>query len=61
MSRLQTMARFDEEIPEERVGGFCVNCNEPLYEGQEVVKFDNELFCDVECFKQHMDVREETL
>lgn len=57
MSRLDTMARFAEP-EDEVVGGYCDCCNEELYQGQTVVKFDGELFCNRDCFMSYMDVKE---
>lgn len=60
MSRLDTMARFDEP-EDEVVGGYCESCTEELYKGQSVVKFEDEVFCDRECFLSYMDIKEEEL
>lgn len=56
MSRLETMARFNEEIPEANIAGYCDCCNGELYKGQGVVVFDVETFCDTDCFLEYMGV-----
>jgi len=61
MSRLQTMARFKEPDNEPAPVTYCDCCGSELYEGDFVVKFDNEIFCDSECFLNHMGVQEEPL
>lgn len=48
MSRLQTMARFDEP-DESKPITTCDECDAELYEGDQVLEFDNEEFCSSEC------------
>lgn len=50
MDRRITMSRFQE--PDEKdppVLAHCFNCNDGMVEGQEVVVFEDYLFCDTEC------------
>lgn len=61
MSRINSLARFNEDVPDEVIGGYCACCHEELYVGQEVVVFEIEKFCSMNCFNVHMDVRTERL
>lgn len=60
MSRLQTMARFAEpDVRDEpKILAYCCHCDEPLEEGTEAVKFDNELFCDRYCLCKYYDIKD---
>jgi hypothetical protein len=50
------MSRFEE--PEEpKVLAFCCQCDEPLEEGQTVVKFDIEHFCDQDCYCKYYEIQ----
>lgn len=40
-SRIATMARFDEDIPEPRVVAECARCLGEIYEGDEVYQIDD--------------------
>lgn len=63
MSRLSTMSRFAEpnHRDEPKVVAFCCECTEPLYQGQEAISFEGELFCDRYCFDVYYNVREITV
>jgi hypothetical protein len=52
------MSRFDEPRPEKRVYTHCVYCGSELVVGFDVVKYDGEFYCDMDCFKDHNDVVE---
>lgn len=60
LSRLHTMARFEEpdvnDEPEPIT--VCESCDEVLCEGEEVVAFEDDYFCDFDCFKLFYDIRE---
>jgi hypothetical protein len=60
MGRLITMARFAEP-DEPKVAGHCCHCSEELYEGDTVVKWEFETFCNITCFVEYMDITEEEL
>lgn len=49
MGRLDTMARFAES-DEPKCVTCCANCFDGLYEGDTVIKFENEYYCDDDCF-----------
>jgi formylmethanofuran dehydrogenase subunit E len=57
--------RFSRPLAGERepeVMEHCDSCGEELYEGQEVITWtEDEHFCDMDCFKQYMDVKEVVL
>lgn len=38
------------------VKAFCCECHDELEEGQEVVKFEQEHFCDMDCFVKYYNV-----
>lgn len=54
--------RFSQPLAgerEQRLLHYCDSCNQALYEGEEVVTWDeDEFFCDFDCFKEYMNVRE---
>lgn len=49
MDRLHSMARFDESIPDQKWVCSCAYCGNDLYEGEEVVEFDGDIYCDTDC------------
>lgn len=51
MSRLDTMARFEEPsiYDDSEVVSECSCCGTDLFAGEEVIGFDDEYFCDKEC------------
>lgn len=57
--------RFSRPLAGERepqVIKHCESCGEELYEGHEAITWaEDEFFCDIECFKNYMDVREVVL
>lgn len=57
--------RFSRPVGDERepeVVTHCVSCDEPLEEGMDVITWvEDEHFCDIDCFKNYMDVKEVTL
>ena len=55
MSRLHSMARFDETIPDPKVIGECEECGCEFYEGYEVIRWDGMFFCDKDCLVDHID------
>lgn len=55
MSRLHTMSRFDESIPEERICGECEDCGTEFYAGEEVVLWEGFHFCDKYCLLNFID------
>ena len=55
MSRLHTMARFEESIPEPKIVGECEECGAEFYEGSEVIKWEGMLFCDKFCLVDNLD------
>lgn len=59
-ARIYTFSRFQE--PDEVYPlTTCDCCDAELYEGDDVVKFDGEVFCSTDCFLEYMDVRTEVL
>lgn len=62
MSRLATMSRFaePEEVEPEELDTCCY-CGEPLVEGQEVTKFDEDYYCDDFCCHLQNDIKTITL
>jgi hypothetical protein len=47
MSRLDTMARFEEpEIPDEIPMYFCDECGGEIYEGDEFYEIGDSIYCD---------------
>ena len=62
MSRLATMSRFAEpEDQEPEVLAYCERCTEELVEGAEVVKCQEEYFCDMDCLSRYYDIKEITM
>lgn len=57
MNRIKTMSRFEEPSLAE-IGAYCCECCEALEIGQEVIKFEDEHFCDLYCFTKYYDVKE---
>ncbi len=55
------MARFNEEVPEQKIVAYCNHCHEPFYEGEEVERFEQEIFCDRSCFINYMGVKTEII
>ena len=55
MSRLSTMARFEEpsDIKPKRL---CDKCEAELYEGDEVEELDSDIFCSIECAARFIGV-----
>jgi hypothetical protein len=47
--RLESMARFDESIPEALPVGACEGCNEVILSGEEHFNYDGELIHDDGC------------
>jgi len=39
----------------------CTQCGTELYEGEDVLEFDNEHFCEKDCLLEFIGVREVTL
>lgn len=54
MSRLQTMARFDERIPEPSFIGTCEGCEELITAGEEHFNHEGELVHDEsDCIREY--------
>ncbi|OMI07678.1 hypothetical protein BVL54_19835 [Bacillus paralicheniformis] len=57
--------RFSRPLTGERepkVIARCCSCSEALVEGQEVITWvEEDFFCDIDCFKNYMDVEEVVL
>lgn len=49
MSRLKTMARFNEEVPESKPVTQCTYCEKDLHIGDTIYNFDGDLYCKSEC------------
>jgi hypothetical protein len=59
-NRIHTMARF-EEPDEEVIASECVHCGAELYEGQEVIAWEDEHFCNTDCLLESLDYNHKTL
>lgn len=54
------MSRFD--APDEpEILSECVGCGAELFDGQEIVVWEGEHFCDLDCVAGSLDVRYKTL
>ena len=50
MSRLTTMARFEEPNEKElKILSYCEECGNALVEGQEIVALGDLHYCDTDC------------
>lgn len=54
MCRLNTMARFNEEVPENVPVEKCEQCTEELYEYDNALKYDDMNFCDRYCLMDYL-------
>jgi hypothetical protein len=55
MSRLSTMARFNEpDEKEPEVYSNCWHCGSDLVEGQEIVELEEYFFCNTDCLFEKM-------
>ena len=61
MSRIYTMARFDETTIDTIVVGYCELCGEELCAGEDVLKWDGCLFCCTYCLLDSLDYETITL
>jgi hypothetical protein len=63
MSRLHTFSRFAEptEKDEPKVKGICEACGRELYEGEIVVSFEGNLYCEKWCLYDDLIVEYITL
>lgn len=55
MSRLQTMARFEEPKDNGAVIHNCYACEREIYEGEEYIELFDEILCDSECVLNFVD------
>ncbi|APA05087.1 hypothetical protein VK94_08190 [Bacillus sp. LK7] len=55
MSRLHSMARFDERIPETKALGSCEGCQEVITVGEEHFNYEGDLIHDdSECMRMFL-------